>query len=461
MVRLGPGGRGAAGERSLTAPLDRVVQAALEAAWLVAKAGEKATPPEPAPRPLRRLLGHARLTPAALATIRKVVDEDETFRARVADIVTENAVGRASWLFLTRPEGWEEEVAGLAAASEAEAAAVREGREERVAARRLKGAEEALRRTEQALEQARAQTTKAGDELARERQARRAAEQEAERVGGELARVRAEVAALQEQLAEAEAEANAEARAAGRGDAGAAVAPAAEAVVVPVVPPDVVHAAARAASAVQAAGAALAEVVAALADAEAAVGDRGGSGGPTAGVVPPTGDDDGRPAARPRRAAGPRRRPAPLPPAVFDDTPEAADHLVRLPGAVLLVDGYNASLAYRPDLPIPELRRRLVDAVDELVARTGIDAHIVFDGAEVDSAGNPMRTGGRRRSARVRFSPPDVEADDVILGMVDDIPPGQPVVVASDDRRVQDGARDRGANVISTTQLLAALRRER
>ncbi|MBW3601882.1 MAG: NYN domain-containing protein [Actinobacteria bacterium] len=432
------------------------MQAALEAAWLVAKAGENATPPEPAPRPLRRLLGHARLTPAALSTIRKVVDSDEAFRARVADIVTEHAVGRAAWLFLTRPEGWEDEVAAIAAASEAEAAAAREGREERVATRRLKGAEEALRRTEQALEQARAHAAKAADELSRERHARRAAEQEAERLGAEVAEAQGEAAALRVRLAAVEGElVNMRAAAASNDDEPSPV----EQVVVPVVPSQAVDAAARAASAVQAAEAALAEVVSALGVAETAAADAQADDD-----TDEAGDDEavvGSAAPPRRRGPRPRRRAATLPPAVFDDTPEAADHLVRLPGALLLVDGYNASLAYRPELPLAELRRRLVDAVDELVARTGVEAHIVFDGAEVEGGGHPMRTGGRRRAARVRFSPPDVEADDVILGMVDETPPARPVVVASDDRRVQDGARHRGANVISTTQLLAALRRER
>jgi predicted RNA-binding protein with PIN domain len=162
-----------------------------------------------------------------------------------------------------------------------------------------------------------------------------------------------------------------------------------------------------------------------------------------------------------RKPERPRRRPSPLPPAVLDDSPEAADHLVRLPGVLVLVDGYNASLAYRPDLPIPELRRRLVDALDELVARTGADVHVVFDGAEQVGEGPTTRTGGRRGAARVQFSAPDVEADDVILAIVDEVPLSRPVVVASDDRRVQDGARDRGANAISSGQLLAALRRER
>lgn len=133
---------------------------------------------------------------------------------------------------------------------------------------------------------------------------------------------------------------------------------------------------------------------------------------------------------------------------------------MRVRGALLLVDGYNASLAYRPELPIAEQRRRLVDALDELAARTGVEPHVVFDGAEVVRSPGPASTG-RRRGTRVSFSPPDVEADDVILGMVDGVPPARVVVVASDDRRVRDGAWDRGANVLSTAQLRAVLRRER
>ncbi|MEL7210239.1 MAG: DUF429 domain-containing protein, partial [Actinomycetota bacterium] len=48
-------------------------------------------------------------------------------------------------------------------------------------------------------------------------------------------------------------------------------------------------------------------------------------------------------------------------------------------------------------------------------------------------------------------------ADDDILDAVDRHPPDRPVTVVSDDRRVQDGARERGANVVPSTALLEAL----
>jgi predicted RNA-binding protein with PIN domain len=152
-----------------------------------------------------------------------------------------------------------------------------------------------------------------------------------------------------------------------------------------------------------------------------------------------------------------RRAALPLPPAVFDDSPEAAEHLVRVPGMLVLVDGYNVTLSAWASLPIAEQRRRLIDACTELAARTSVEILVVFDGAE-GAVDLPARPG--RRRVRWAFSPPDIEADDVLLGLVGDLEPGRPVTVASSDRRVLDGVRRLGANAISTAQLLATLRRE-
>jgi predicted RNA-binding protein with PIN domain len=141
-----------------------------------------------------------------------------------------------------------------------------------------------------------------------------------------------------------------------------------------------------------------------------------------------------------------------------DDSAEAAEHLVRMEGTVLVVDGYNASLAWRPNLPIAEQRRRLVDALEELAARSQSNVEVVFDGIEPEQ---PVLSAGPRRLVRARFSPPEVEADDIVVGLVDDLPIHRPVVVASNDRAVQEGAQRRGANTISVSQLMAVLRRER
>jgi len=125
-------------------------------------------------------------------------------------------------------------------------------------------------------------------------------------------------------------------------------------------------------------------------------------------------------------------------------------------GMTLLVDGYNASQTGWPQLAIAEQRRRLVDALAELAARTGVDVAVVFDGADLPW---PAASPGTSRLVKVGFSPAGVEADDVILDRVAALSPVRPVLVASSDRRVRDGATALGANVISSAQLLGALRR--
>jgi len=140
---------------------------------------------------------------------------------------------------------------------------------------------------------------------------------------------------------------------------------------------------------------------------------------------------------------------------VRDDSAEAAAHLVGLPNVPLLVDGYNATLSTWPDLPLPEQRQRLVDALAELAARTGARPEVVFDGAPV--VGGRPSTGPVRSLVKVTFTDPDVEADDVLIARAAAL--HLPVVVASDDRRVRDGARAAGANLLGIEQLLAALRR--
>ena len=105
--------------------------------------------------------------------------------------------------------------------------------------------------------------------------------------------------------------------------------------------------------------------------------------------------------------------PVALPPGIFDDSVEAADHLVRVPGVAVLVDGYNVSKLGWPDHSIAEQRRRLVDALSEMSARTGAEVAVVFDGADtvwspqVPSTGRRVRVavlaaggGGRRRRHR-------------------------------------------------------------
>ncbi len=65
--------------------------------------------------------------------------------------------------------------------------------------------------------------------------------------------------------------------------------------------------------------------------------------------------------------------------------------------------------------------------------------------------GRPHR-GGVGSKVRVSFTPDGFEADDEILKRVAELDAHIPVVVVSNDRRVRDGARQGGANVVSSSR---------
>ena len=421
---------------------------------------------------MRPLLRFTRLPEAALSVVRRVLDEDDGLRRRVLSHLDEAGVrerlDEPSLLFLERPDGWSERLAALAAAGEEEAAAAAGARAEGAAARRLTVVQAALDRAEVALEAARREAEALRAEVGEERRARLAAGSDLGRLRkrvreleapppslphvqardaeGEVASLRAALAAAEERAARAEAVAD-ELRAAPPPVA-APDDPTSGTVAAAPPPPDQVAAAAAVAAAVEAVGA-LAE---ALARAAAALGaDRPAQEGwpPAAPVVR---GEPGR--ARGSGRAGPARRPAPLPPAIFDDTAAAAEHLLRLPGVRVLVDGYNVTITSRGGLPLEAQRRWLLDAAAGVAARTGATFDVVFDGAE---AGRPA-VGGRALGVQVRFTAPDEEADDVVLDLACRIPARHPVVVVSDDRRVREGAQRLGANVLGVAQLVDVLR---
>ena len=434
---------------------------------MVARVGEEATPAIKAPVSLRPFLQFAKLPARAVGAARRAVDSDEEFRSRVAEVVSEDDVGLAGWLWLTRPEGWEPDLDVLQQELAEAGDAAADRRAENEARRRLAGAEAATQRAETAAAAARADAAQAAAALAEERRARRASAQEAEQLTARLEktaaerdraradrdRARSEVVAAIARATELEAELDELRR----------TPPPVPVEVAPPVPvpqadgaPDAADTVAAAAGALLGASSAAAALAASLAAAAVAL-DRGVAlpvASPPLDPVVPTAPAVAAPPARPMRRR--RRRAVPLPPGMLDDTVEAADHLVRVPGITLLVDGYNVSQTGWPELAIAEQRRRLVDALTELAARTAADIAVVFDGADPMW---PPAVPATARRVHVSFSPAEVEADDVVLARVADLDPSKPVLVASSDRRVQDGAAALGANVISSPQLLAALRR--
>ena len=127
---------------------------------------------------------------------------------------------------------------------------------------------------------------------------------------------------------------------------------------------------------------------------------------------------------------------------------------MTLPHAHLVVDGYNVTKSAYPALALAEQRRRLVDGLVPLAARTGAEVTCVFDGAEVDG-----RSTSLQRGVRVVFSEPGVTADDKIRRLVRAEPRGRVVVVVSSDGEVASGVRASGARPVASAALVRLLAR--
>ncbi|MDQ3353445.1 MAG: NYN domain-containing protein [Actinomycetota bacterium] len=436
---------------------DHLLRSAAEAALAVARRRQGDDPPVPAPKGLVPFLAFARLPDRALIGLRRVLDDDDDLRRATSEATSEQAVGRASWLFLDRPVGWEDELDRLVEAADEIAGEARDQRVEADLVRRLQAEETARHRGMQEAAELRRQVADVKDQLASERRGRRRAESDSGRLRQQVSDLRDEVD--ERRRAEADllialdaARSRAEITTASQDVSDAPAGPeAAEAKSANEQTIDR-HSLAAAVARSQAAGEALTDVLAELRRlvAEDVVAEDGHAPRPplrtTAGPA--------RPGSAP---CAPRRRPVSLPPGTFDDSVAAAEHLVRIGEVLVLVDGYNVTKLARPDLALPQQRSWLVDAALELAARTGARLELVFDGAD-ERASAPADLG-RRTGVQVRFSSAGTEADDLLLDRVAQVLPARPLVVASDDRRVRDGARRLGANVITSPQLLAVLGR--
>lgn len=410
------------------------------------------------------------MPPRGLAAVRDVLDADDAFRARVAAEVDEASAQRSTWLFLTRPPGWREEFDLLVDAVAADAAREEADRTEQAASRRVEHLEEALERQRVDAVRSTEDAAQARARLDEERDRARRAEAAAGAAESRLAAREDERAETVRQLAEARS--LAESRLARLRGSDQEVARLTEALgrAVSVEPGDGTPDATASPDPLTDAGAApddwagadpaaVADAVRRAADAAAILGETLAEAARALGAAGPA--DHSPPVVAPGPeptapvATGRRRIPIRLTRGAVEGTVEGTDQVLRAPGVVVLVDGYNVSMAGWPDLDALTQRNRLTAALADVGSRTGADVRVVFDGDD----------DGRRPAVsaplpvRVHFTPAGVEADDVILDMVGRLPAERPVVVVSSDRRVQAGTRARGANVVASESLLAWARR--
>ncbi len=169
-----------------------LVRGAMEAALVVA-----IKDPTGSPKPLQPFLKFQKMPARAMPVVRKVLDTDDAFRQRVASVVTLDMLDRPAVLFLTRPDGWEDELEQLAAEQAQAAAAADEAKAEKSAHRRLKAAETARTKAEDRVKELTVEVERVRVLLDQERVARRQAETTAHNVTWDVDNLRKQVRELE------------------------------------------------------------------------------------------------------------------------------------------------------------------------------------------------------------------------------------------------------------------------
>jgi predicted RNA-binding protein with PIN domain len=409
-----------------------LVRTALERAVEVAREGEEATPATAAPKELQPFLHFRQLTGPARAAVLRLLETDDEFRRRVREATAPDALDAAGWLLLERPPGWEDLLARVDAAGPS----VEADRRLRDLQRRLEGAEHKLQHAEEEVARRTAEATAARSELDEVRRAKRRAEEGVAEAAQMIEGLKEKLGDRDRRLADAQGarEAREHELAEARRQAEDLQSELDRRPPEPVAgerPVDV--------AALRAVAAELDRAALGLARAVAAVAQEV----PDSPPAPPD----------PVPEAPARRHATRLPGGVLEDSAAGGRWLLARPAVVAVVDGYNVSKGAWPDQGLPEQRRRLVKGLDELATRTGATVEVVFDGPADADGGSGLGT----RSVGVHFSG-GVEADGVVVGMINSYPVDRPVVVVSSDNEVKTGARRHGANVLSARTLLAVLK---
>lgn len=136
-------------------------------------------------------------------------------------------------------------------------------------------------------------------------------------------------------------------------------------------------------------------------------------------------------------------------------SPALLEQYLTMPRARLVVDGYNVSKTAWPSSPLEAQRIRLLNGLAPLVARTGVEATVVFDAAS--SSVRPVVQVPR--GVKVVFSPEGVIADDVIRDLVAAEPEGRVLVVVTSDRALAEDVARAGARSASADVLVGLLAR--
>jgi predicted RNA-binding protein with PIN domain len=423
---------------------------------VIAQAGQRLTPPLTIPPSLKPFLRFTHKLPMpGLRVVRRIIDSEPDWRARVASAATEALIGEAGMIYVRRPDGWAESFERLV--NERSLLADSDGLDKtlRHLERRLAVTEERVRAlttelsetrrdAEERVAHARVEGLASASALKQERERCVVMERDLESAIGArktadrtVESLRHENDGLREHLALASAE------------IAALTGRVSELAATPVKHVDVTGVVDAMGHALGHAQQELARLKSALTPLET---ERTAPKGPTP--------------SKEKRRANQRvlnpsiREPMILPGGLRGDSPEAALYLVKTRGSVVMVDGYNLAKTMWPRGAggASTLRERLIANLEGIASRTRRPFTVVFDGTSIDSESSPARIIAPQSQITVVYSPAAKEADVVITEMLAGLPVSQSVVVISSDRRVQRLVESMGANVVSSAQFVAAFR---
>nr|MCQ3812133.1 hypothetical protein [Acidimicrobiia bacterium] len=185
-------------------PRTEDLKEALIAAVEVAREGQKEKPPIDPPARLKQITAFSKFPERALDQVREVLESDEEFRERVAGAIEEEESTRIGWLWLSRPNGWEQEVSQLAAAAEQELEQSADAQIHQALEQKLQRSETALKKAERQREKAGRERDEARSQATQARSQAHQSQQESAKLVAKLAQKKVDLDAIQKSLARAE-----------------------------------------------------------------------------------------------------------------------------------------------------------------------------------------------------------------------------------------------------------------
>ena len=377
---------------------------------------EPTVEPPPALKAFTRWTSRKRLADDKMLA---ALDDDDTFRTRITELLDPDTAGELGWLWLTRPEGWDIQIAGIIETTESELDAEQAERSHRD---RVKALENRVKNTERKAATASKRRAQAAAEIRTAKRALSAAQRRHQTAHRALA-------AAQSALDKAQTDADESSKHHTSAD----------------------RALHRAKDADRTAAQSETKTLTELEEALAALDTE---------LHPPK----PKPARKPKRTRKipepPARRTAIAIPATANTGPEVAQHLIGTPGTAWLIDGYNFAFRLWEDTGnnIKIARGRVEQHMNVLAARFHLDLTVVWDGIQDPTASRvPHRHGPQPGAATIRFSRPGRTADDSIIIDCDTMATTRQIVVVTADRNLRLRAARRGANTIKPEHLAALM----